>query len=544
MVTRSEDRPRIRQEAVIRVSETMARSAAASDRPLAEILEESIFWERKRLARDRNGPNRGKDSDFWGVLKTKLRSTPEHQHRALLREAVEHYVTEIEGNFDPRIYTAVTRAIPPALGLVLNAVSPRKVFQNLPHLPNLDDSITIVGATDHLARLRERGTVLLVPTHASHMDSIIMGYVLFRLGHPPFLYGAGLNLFTNPFTGFFMRNLGAYTVDRKKSDPLYKETLKEYATLTLEFGYHSLFFPGGTRSRSGALERRLKLGLLSTGLRAYVHNLQRRAAKPKIYIVPAAISYQLVLEAESLVTDFLRESGQSLYTEDEFDQPGQVFRFLSKLVGLDSKIHVGFGRGLDPFGNPVDDDGESLDPKGRTIDIARYTWVDGVPTPSLERDGEFTREAADQICQSMTRENVAESTHVVARAILDLLRDRNPSMGVFQLIRTRGDDDAIPVAEVRRRIDEVLLELRQLAERSEIRIGPTCEQAADRVLEDGLRRFASFHTKPAASQRGDRILATDPSLLLYYQNRLEGYPMGRHRPLLTPDHRSLRPREF
>ena len=29
----------------------------------------------------------------------------------------------------------------------------------------------------------------------------------------------------------------------------------------VERGYHSLFFPGGTRSRSGLIEQRLKLGL-------------------------------------------------------------------------------------------------------------------------------------------------------------------------------------------------------------------------------------------------------------------------------------------
>lgn len=545
MVTRSEDRPRIRAEAVARVSERMSRRATAGDRTVLEVLEESIFWEKKRLRGDRSGPYRGKDVDFWTVLQTKLRHSPDHAHRALLREAVEHYLLEIEGNFDSRIYTAVTRALPPALSLVLNAVSPQKVLNQLPQLPDLDDSLTIQGATEHLAALRKKGTVLLVPTHGSHMDSIIMGYVLYRLGHPPFLYGAGLNLFTNPLTGFFMRNLGAYTVDRKKADPLYKETLKEYATLTLEFGYDNLFFPGGTRARSGALERRLKRGLLGTGLRAYIQNLQRGAPRPHIYVVPATITYQLVLEAETLITDFLRASGQARYTEDdEFDRPGQVFRFLRKLVSLDAKIHISFGRGMDPFGNPVDDEGVSLDPCGRPIDISRYTWVRGHPEHSAERDSEYTQEMAERICETMAQENVIESTHVVARAILDLLRDRHPAMGVFKLIRTRGDDDEIPMSEVRARTDEVLQQIRSLAAAGALKAGPTCQNSADQVLEDALTRFRSFHTRPAATRIGDRIMATDPSLLLFYQNRLEGYPGDRHRPLLTPDHQALQPREF
>ena len=100
------------------------------------------------------------------------------------------------------------------------------------------------------------------------MDSLVLGYAIYRLGLPPVIYGAGLNLFSNPLVGFFMHNLGAYTVDRRKRDPLYKRVLKEYATMTLELGYDNLFFPGGTRSRSGAIERYLKLGLAGVGVRS------------------------------------------------------------------------------------------------------------------------------------------------------------------------------------------------------------------------------------------------------------------------------------
>src|SRR5262249_10156551 len=154
------------------------------------------------------------------------------------------YAEEISGNFDDRVYQAVTRVLPPALGLLLNAVSPQRLVRRLPDLPNIDDAILIQGETEQLKRLHEIGTVILVPTHVSNLDSIVIGYALYRLGLPPFIYGAGLNLFSNPLISFFMHNLGAYTVDRKKTDPLYKEVLKEYATLTLENGYDNIFFPG------------------------------------------------------------------------------------------------------------------------------------------------------------------------------------------------------------------------------------------------------------------------------------------------------------
>jgi glycerol-3-phosphate O-acyltransferase len=542
VVTRKEDLPRIRQELMARVAETIAH---ANRRSVGEVLEESIFWEQKRLREDRGSLSYERDHAFWSDFSKRLRHTPEDHHRALLKEAIDHYGAEIEGHFDPRIYDAVTRAIPPAMGLVLNAVSPLTLARRLPSLPSLDDSVTIQGHTEHLRRLRDKGTVILVPTHLSNLDSVVMGYALYRLGLPPFVYGAGLNLFRNRLFGFFMHNLGAYTVDRKKNDPLYKEVLKQYAALTLEFGYDNLFFPGGTRSRAGAVERRLKLGLLGTGLSAYIQNLKAGRPAPNIYIVPATISYQLVLEAETLIADFLSAEGKSRYIieDDEFTRPRQILGFLSKLVSLDSKIYVTVSRGLDPFGNPVDDDGQSLDPCGRAIDIARYTYVDGAPEEVADRDSEYTREAAEQISDAFFRDNVVESTHVTARSVFDALRSRNSEMGVFKLIRTRGDNDEVPMLDVHERAERILDDLAELEAKGLVRLGQTCRRRPDDVVADGLAHFAKYHSRPAAERRGDRILSSDPSLLLYYQNRLEGYPVRAHRPVLTDDHRSLRARE-
>ena len=53
-----------------------------------------------------------------------------------------------------------------------------------------------------------------------------------------------------------MHNLGAYRVDRRLKHGLYKDVLKTYSCVLIERGYHSLFFPGGTRSRIGGVERR------------------------------------------------------------------------------------------------------------------------------------------------------------------------------------------------------------------------------------------------------------------------------------------------
>ena len=131
---------------------------------------------------------------------------------------------------------------------------------------------------------------------------------------------AGLNLFGNPVVGLFMRNLGAYTVDRLKRDPLYKLVLKEYATYSLELGYPGLFFPGGTRARSGMVEKHLKMGLLGTTLAAFRNNLVARRPQPRLFIFPVTVSYPLVLEASTLIEDCLRREGQARYIIDELNR--------------------------------------------------------------------------------------------------------------------------------------------------------------------------------------------------------------------------------
>lgn len=542
---RPEDQERILTELEGRIAERVTARHQRGQR-FDEVLQSSLYFELRRLKEEPSSSRKAADEAFWRELSRNMRGASDRVHRDLVRRAASRYGHEIAGNFNERVYQAVTRAGVPGLGLLLNALSPKRLLSGLPELPKIEDAVILQGELEHLRRLHEVGTVILVPTHVSHLDSIIVGYALWRLGLPPFLYGAGLNLFSNPLIGFFMHNLGAYTVDRKKSDPLYKEVLKEYCTLTLEAGYDNIFFPGGTRSRSGAVEKKLKLGLLGCGLGAFVNNLLRDKPNPRVFIVPATLSFQLVLEAETLIDDFLKEQGKSRYiiTDDEFSNPKRVFDFVRQLFSLDSKIFFTVGRGVDPFGNLVDDDGNSLDPNGRVVDPVRYVLRDGVPAHHAQRDAEYTREVGEQVTRAFLQDSVIQSTHVTARAIFDVLRRQNPGLDLVKLLRAGGQHEDMRLGEVYEGAARLLEELRGLAARGGVRLGSVVETgSADEVVADGLAHFAIYHTKAAATRRGDRVFPTDRALLFYYQNRLEGYRFERRggmTPALSPDHRALR----
>src|SRR5690606_12617440 len=298
------------------------------------------------------------------------------QIQEIVREIVTRYAYQIAGNFRPSSYRLARTIITFGFARLLNAARVKGFRSLWSKQFTLQDKINITGETEHIRSLARKGTVVMVPTHFSNLDSILIGWVIHTLGLPPFVYGAGLNLFNIEVLAYFMNSLGAYKVDRRKKNLLYMETLKTYSSLALKKGCHSLFFPGGTRSRSGKIEKRLKLGLLGTAMEAQRLNFQEKGTEEnnKIFIVPVVINYHFVLEAPSLINEYLALKGQERYyvENDEFSNSYKILAFLVKFFTKGSDISVSIGKGMDIVGNYVDDEGRSIDKQGRFINSMDY----------------------------------------------------------------------------------------------------------------------------------------------------------------------------
>lgn len=525
---RVEDRERAVVELTARMTAAAESAARGGEGPsLEELVGDALYLESRRLKGHPYPKTRRQDRAFWEHIRKELVHASEDDLREMIRRIVEHHAREIVGRFDPRVYALATRVIPYGLSVLLNALSPKALLREFPSLPDATKSVVLEGEVEAARRIQEKGTVILVPTHSSNLDSIIIGWSLYRAGLPPFTYGAGINLFTNPMISFFMHNLGAYKVDRMKRHKLYNAALKQYCTLSIEYGYDNLFFPGGTRSRSGGVEQKLKLGLLGCGLNAYLNNL--RAGKPdgKIFVVPCTLNYHLVLEGETLVEDHLKDVGKSRYiiVDDEFSKPRRIAAFMSGLVGLDSKISVRFSRPLDPFGNQVDEDGISLDGRGRPVDTAAYLrGRDGEFVDDPQRDQQYTRELGRSVAASYMRDNVIGSTHLLAFAIFREMVEANRALSLYRLLRTGGSTQSLPLSRVRERIDRLSAALGRMMNQNRICVSSSLIGAdAAQVLAEGLKYFGIYHTHPVAERRGDRLFPTDRNLLFYYHNRLAGY---------------------
>ncbi len=357
----------------------------------------------------------------------------------------------------------------------------------------------------------------------------MFGYALERAGLPPATYGAGKNLFTNPVLSYFMHNLGAYRVDRRLRHALYKDVLKTYSCVLLERGYHSLFFPGGTRSRSGGIERKVKLGLVGSALEAYARSV-RAGRETRVFFVPATINYlHITLEAETLIADYLSETGKNRYIieDDESSRLGRMTSFIKKLLGMQGSVVIRFGMPIDPFGNTVDENGDSLDQRGRKVDPASYvTNAKGEVVLDAARDAEYARELGTAICAAWERETVILSTHIVASAAFARLRKASPRPDLFTVLRQR-DGLVIPRDELAADVRTLKDHLLELDAKNAVKLGDFERTASGGdILDRALRAFGGYHSSPVLIPRPAGIAIGDTTLLFYYQNRLAAHGMG------------------
>ena len=146
---------------------------------------------------------------------------------------------------------------------------------------------------DRLRAAAKDGTLVLLPSHKSHVDYLILSYVFNQQNLPLPLIAAGDNLNFFPVGGVFRRG-GAFFIRRSfRGDRLYAAVVDAYVRRLLRDGYPIELFLEGGRSRTGKLLPP-KFGLLSMVVDAALAVPER----PTLF-VPVSIGYEQVIEAKS-----------------------------------------------------------------------------------------------------------------------------------------------------------------------------------------------------------------------------------------------------
>src|SRR5690606_15879867 len=147
-----------------------------------------------------------------------------------------------------------------------------------------------------LEKVREAardGRIVVIPSHKSHIDYLIISYIFFEYGLVPPHIAAGDNL-NFPPVGTMFRRSGAFFIRRQfKGDDLYALCLKRYIGKLLLEGHPIEFFIEGGRSRIGKLLSP-RFGML----RMVVDSYLEQPTGP-VRIIPCNVAYERVIEGQS-----------------------------------------------------------------------------------------------------------------------------------------------------------------------------------------------------------------------------------------------------
>jgi glycerol-3-phosphate O-acyltransferase len=185
-----------------------------------------------------------------------------------------------------------------------------------------------------LHRVAAGNEIVYVPCHRSHMDYLLLSYIIYTKGLAIPHIAAGVNL-NMPVIGHFLRKGGAFFLRRSfRGDSLYPVVFMNYLGLMMARGHSLEYFIEGGRSRTGRLLPP-KTGMLLMTVRSFL----RDPARPVVFI-PVYFGYERLVEGETYIGEL---SGQPKQKESVWS----LLRSLPSLRRKFGKVHVSLGEPID-----------------------------------------------------------------------------------------------------------------------------------------------------------------------------------------------------
>lgn len=215
---------------------------------------------------------------------------------------------------------------------------------------------------ERLRAAMERHPGILLWSHRSNLDTLVLAAALQEQGIPPAHLFAGINMAFGPM-GAIMRRAGVIFIRRSTSDdPLYKYVLREYVGYVLEKRFNLSWSIEGTRSRTGKMLPP-RLGLLAYTADAY---LQGRV--DDIALLPVSITFDQLHE----ISEYAAYARGAAKKPEGF---GWLYGFI-KAQGARhyGKVYVRFGEPvlLSSFLGPADD--AAAEPAARRLALQKTAF--------------------------------------------------------------------------------------------------------------------------------------------------------------------------
>ena len=307
------------------------------------------------------------------------------------KERAQSYITEVAADYREGLIRFGDRILTRIWNKIYNGIS--------------------VGHAERIRELAANGhEIIYVPCHRSHMDYLLLTYVIYHEGMVTPHIAAGINLNFWP-VGKIFRRCGAFFLRRSfAGNKLYTAVFREYLELLFNKGYSVKYYPEGGRSRTGRLIPP-KTGMLAMTIQAMLKGVNR-----PVSLVPVYIGYENVMEVKSYLNEL---KGSKKKKESNL----QVFTAIKKLKN--------YGHGYVNFGEPIQLNQflESHVPDWRECRDAEPEKKPAWLTPAVNI-------LANDV---MTRINRAAALNGMALISLCLLSSKTQTMSEAELEQAMGD---------------------------------------------------------------------------------------------------------
>ena len=248
--------------------------------------------------------------------------------------------------------------------------------------------------------------IVYVPCHRSHIDYLLLSYIIHRNGLTPPHIAAGANL-NMLIIGSLLRRGGAFFLRRSfKGEPLYAAVFHEYLHLMIARGFPLEYFIEGGRSRSGRMLMP-KAGILGMTVRSFV----REHTRPLVF-VPVYIGYEKIIEGSTYIGEL---AGKPKKSESLWG----VLQSVRKIKRVFGKVHVNFGEPL---------------PLAAFLDQHRPGWAAEPADQATDWPREATRCAAAELARRINEAAVLNPVNLIALTLLSTPRHTADEQGLHRLL--------------------------------------------------------------------------------------------------------------
>ena len=204
----------------------------------------------------------------------------------------------------------------------------------------LYDGVELTGI-ERLKSVADGREIVYVPCHRSHIDYLLLSFILFKQGFSLPHIAAGINL-NLPIVGGLLRRGGAFFLRRSfAGKPLYASVFNAYLKEILQRGHALEYFIEGGRSRSGRLLPP-KGGMLAMTVHAYL-----REPRTPVVFVPVYFGYERLLEGRAFTSELAggKKKKESIFgliksLRTLRENYGHVYVNVGEVVDLDELLHT------------------------------------------------------------------------------------------------------------------------------------------------------------------------------------------------------------